>query len=213
MLQRFRLLAILVCILLTIVANVIAQEEGPSQSPSQQQIPPESQKQLTPEQIQKIQQQQEGDGEAKPTEAEAEEAKETEEEKISAEEVEEVATEEEAKEKKEAEEETEAKEELKQPTEPILKRFGDDFFKPARDRILNIEKQGGSLASAGMKDAITGFVGPVDMANANVQVTIPQDYMIRPGDKLTVIYWSRETTEPKTINFTVDTEGQVIVPH
>lgn len=211
MLQGFRLLAILGCMLLAIAANVSAKEEAQSQSPSRQQIPPETQKQLTPEQIQKIQQQQEGEGEAKPTEAEAEEAQEAEEEKISAEEVEEAATEEEAKEKEEAEE-VEAKKELKQPTEPILKRFGDGFFKPARDRILNIEKQGGSLASARMKDAITGFVGPVDMANANVQVTIPQDYMVRPGDKLTVIYWSRETTEPKTINFTVDTEGQVIVP-
>lgn len=211
MLNRFRLLAILACILLTVAVNVIAQEGNQSQSPSQQQIPPEILKKLTPEQIQKIQQQQESEGETKPAEVEKEKTQEVEKEEISDEEAEEVEEKKEVEEA-EVEEETETKEELEQPAEPTLRRFGDDFFLPARDRILRIEKQGGSLASEGMKDAITGFVGPVDMANANVQVTIPQDYTIRPGDKLSVIYWSRETTEPNNISLPVDSEGQVIVP-
>lgn len=213
MLNKFRLLAILVCIFLTIAANVIAQEKGQTQSLPQKQIPPDIREQLTPEQIEKVKQQQEGEGEVEPTEAQAEEAQKAKEEKISDEKTEEV-TEEEAKEKEKekTEEEKEAKEKLKQPTKPVLKRFGNNYFKPARDRILNIEKQGGSLTSAVMKNAITGFVGPVDMANANVQTTIPQDYMIRTGDKLTVIYWSRETAEPKTITLTVGPEGQVVIP-
>lgn len=221
MLQRYRLLAILFCIIISIITiNVTAQEEGQPQKFSQKQIPSdEILKRLTPEQIKKIREQQKSEEEAEPTETEEEKAEKIEKEKTSDEETEKTTTEEEVKEKAEeeiAEEETKEeikeKKELKQISEPTLKRFGDNFFKPIRERILKIEEQKGTLASVEVKDAITGFVGPVDMTNANVNATIPQDYTIRPGDKISIIYWTRETTEPNTMNLIVDSEGQVIVP-
>jgi len=224
--KRFRTTTVLFFISLMFVTNIIAQENSQTQPQPQPPIPPEIKEQLTPEQIEKIQQQQGEEGQIVPsTETEAEKVQEAEgetitEEAVTEEGVEEAKPEEtvteEAEETKEeveeTEEETEAQKELKEPAEPALKKFGDNYFKSARERILNIEKQGGTLASAVMKDAITGFVGPVDMANANIQATIPQGYLIRPGDKLSIMYWGPEITEPKTINVTVDSEGQVIIP-
>jgi protein involved in polysaccharide export with SLBB domain len=118
---------------------------------------------------------------------------------------------------------------------PALKRFGYDFFAGARARILNMEKftlveeekrlpsaAGGesapptagerkSLPSAVIKDAISGFVGPVDMMQANVNAVVPHNHIIRPGDELTLIYWSKQTP-PETKEIVVNEKGEVMLP-
>ncbi|MGB9596746.1 MAG: SLBB domain-containing protein, partial [Candidatus Poribacteria bacterium] len=52
------------------------------------------------------------------------------------------------------------------------------------------------------------FVGPMDMANANIQATVPDRYTLGPGDKINITYWT-DIVEPKTEILTVDEKGEV----
>ncbi|MBD3184326.1 hypothetical protein GF312_18730 [Candidatus Poribacteria bacterium] len=65
--------------------------------------------------------------------------------------------------------------------------------------------------STDVKDAISGFVGPVDMINSNVTATIPAKYVLSPGDKIMVSYWS-DVIEIQTMELAVGPTGEVIIP-
>jgi len=99
-----------------------------------------------------------------------------------------------------------------------LKRFGYDFFKGARNRILKLEESlaeatGEVPTSSVTRDAISGFVGPVDMMSANVAATVPSNYVLGPGDRLTIHFWSDvEVMELQTVSLVVDDRGEVIIP-
>ncbi len=87
-----------------------------------------------------------------------------------------------------------------------LKRFGYNFFTGARHRVLKLEESlaeatGETPTSSVIRDAISGFVGPVDMMSANVAATVPPKYVLGPGDRLTLHFWSDvEVMEFQTVS-------------
>ncbi len=94
----------------------------------------------------------------------------------------------------------------------LPKRFGFDFFASARNRILNLEKNGQPIdISLSEKDAISGFVGPMDMASSSVQATVPPRYVLGPGDRIIVNFWS-DVVELQTETLVVDSKGEVVIP-
>ncbi|MFC1715305.1 SLBB domain-containing protein [Candidatus Poribacteria bacterium] len=97
-----------------------------------------------------------------------------------------------------------------------LKKFGYDFFTGAKNRILKLEESlteatGELPAPSAVRDAISGFVGPMDMMSANVTATVPAKYMLGPGDRLTLRLWT-DVMEPQTIPLVVDNNGEIAVP-
>jgi len=106
--------------------------------------------------------------------------------------------------------------EVEAPAPP--KRFGYDFFTGARNRILRIEEgarereDGEAVPGPSVvKDAISGFVGPMDMMDANITATVPSKYVLGPGDKVTLHFWS-DVVEFQTVTLVVDGKGEVIIP-
>ena len=94
-----------------------------------------------------------------------------------------------------------------------LRRFGLDFFASAKERILKAEENrqfGYDQEKITQKDAISGFVGPLDMMNANVQATVPDKYILGPGDKINITYWT-DVVEPKTESLVVNEKGEVTI--
>jgi protein involved in polysaccharide export with SLBB domain len=119
-----------------------------------------------------------------------------------------------------------------------LTRFGYDFFAGARNRILKPEKvitaekyntqknntQNYDTQNYGnenygtekretttiQKDAISGFVGPTDMIDTNVNATIPDRYILGPGDRITITYWT-DVIELRTESLVVDENGEVTI--
>jgi protein involved in polysaccharide export with SLBB domain len=115
-----------------------------------------------------------------------------------------------------AEEETEEKEPEELPVEPEdlrIRRFGYDYFEGARRRILTLEAtlQEEGLPLSSIKDAVSGFVGPVDMMKGNVNAIVPHSRVLRPGDRLTLIYWS-EQSPLESRELVIDPQGRVILP-
>ena len=108
-------------------------------------------------------------------------------------------------------EEAEAK--VDQPREPRLKRFGYDYFEGARNRILKLETTlgDGGPPPASIQDAISGFVGPIDMMRGNVDASVPHSRILRPGDRLTLIFWSEQSSLDRR-EVVVDQQGNVILP-
>ncbi|MBB16299.1 hypothetical protein CMK22_13585 [Candidatus Poribacteria bacterium] len=94
-----------------------------------------------------------------------------------------------------------------------LRRFGYDYFEGARKRILRIEEtlSGRGIPSPTVKDAISGFVGPTEMMSDSVSAIVSHNRVLEPGDKLTVIYWSDQTSLNRR-NLVVDNQGYVILP-
>jgi protein involved in polysaccharide export with SLBB domain len=121
-------------------------------------------------------------------------------------------------------------------SEQVLQRFGISYFEGSRNYIRNLEEQvtrarlqaapeGASAqpadatkpllppTSAIVKDAISGFVGPTDLLNANALVNIPHNQIIEPGDTLYVTSWSETSGQPPTtIAVTVEPDGGAVVP-
>ncbi len=94
-----------------------------------------------------------------------------------------------------------------------LRRFGFDFFESAKKRILKIEENKQFIYDQEkivQKDAISGFVGPLDMINANVQDSVPDKYTLGPGDKINITYWT-DIIDPKTELLTVNEKGEVTI--
>ncbi len=98
-------------------------------------------------------------------------------------------------------------------------RFGYRFFTGARNRILKLEDSLIAMAGAtGMapvpsmvRDALSGFVGPMDMVNANVTATVPSKYVLGPGDRITLHFWS-DLLEYQTVLLAVDDNGEIEIP-
>ena len=94
-----------------------------------------------------------------------------------------------------------------------IRRYGYDFFANAKNIILKAEKN--QLADIykdkiTKKDAISGFVGPMDMMNANVNATVPDNYILGANDKITVTYWT-DAVEPVTEFLIVNEKGEVTI--
>jgi len=62
-----------------------------------------------------------------------------------------------------------------------------------------------------VQNAISGFVGPIEMMSAKVSASVPDNYILRPGDRLTVHYWSN-VVEFTTMNLVIDEKGDIILP-
>lgn len=92
-------------------------------------------------------------------------------------------------------------------------RFGMDFFKPARNRILTLEEmmRQGKRPPVGQRDALSGFVGPLDMVSSYVNATIPPQYVLNPGDMVIIHYWG-DLLELTELTLTLDSKGEVSIP-
>jgi protein involved in polysaccharide export with SLBB domain len=119
----------------------------------------------------------------------------------------------------EVEEPGEARPEDEIPLEPVdarLKRFGYDYFEGARNRILSLETtltdlEDRDIPPPSIKDAISGFVGPIDMMKGNVNAIVPHNRILRPGDRLTLIFWSDQIPLEQH-EIVVDQQGNVLLP-
>src|SRR3989304_3937190 len=94
-----------------------------------------------------------------------------------------------------------------------LERFGLAFFKPARNRIIAVEVRisKGQKPVVSQKDAVAGFVGPLDMVSSHTNATIPPQYMLNPGDKVTIYYWG-DFIELTDVKLLLDEKGEVSIP-
>ena len=92
-------------------------------------------------------------------------------------------------------------------------QFGYQYFEGARKRILRLEQelQTNGIPQAKIQDAIGGFVGPIEMMQGNVNAQIPHNRILAPGDKLTLISWSDQTSLKKS-TILVDAQGYAILP-
>ncbi|HAH32813.1 MAG TPA: hypothetical protein DCL44_10920 [Elusimicrobia bacterium] len=92
-------------------------------------------------------------------------------------------------------------------------KFGAELFYPARGRIRMMEKglTDGWLPETNHRDALTGFVGPLDMAAAYVNATMPPSYILNPGDQLIINFWG-DNIELMTVKLLVDEKGEVGIP-
>jgi len=95
-------------------------------------------------------------------------------------------------------------------------RFGYRFFTGARNRIVKLEESlaeatGAAPAPAMVRDAVSGFVGPMDMMGANVAATVPSKYALGPGDRITLRFWS-DVLEYQNLVVIVDDKGEVEIP-
>jgi protein involved in polysaccharide export with SLBB domain len=93
-----------------------------------------------------------------------------------------------------------------------LKLFGLGHFAPARKRILTLEEaiSSGKMLTTLQKDALAGFVGPLDMVSTSVNASMPPLYILSPGDRLTINYWG-DLIELTTVHLVLDERGDVIV--
>jgi protein involved in polysaccharide export with SLBB domain len=98
---------------------------------------------------------------------------------------------------------------------PILSRlYGYDFFSSSRNRIIESEKIKMLLSDTRTetKDAISGYIAPIDMKDADINATIPDRYILRPGDKITLTYWSESNATNQNIeSIIVDDKGEVMI--
>jgi len=122
--------------------------------------------------------------------------------------------------------EEEAKRQAIPESEQTLQRFGISYFEGSRKYIRNLEEQIARLrleptetqqplppTSAIVKDAISGFVGPTDLLNANALVNIPHNRVIEPGDTLFLTSWSETSGQPPTtLTVKVEPNGEAVVP-
>ncbi len=94
-----------------------------------------------------------------------------------------------------------------------LERFGLSFFTPARNRIIAVEDMisKGKTPQVSQKDAVAGFVGPLDMVSSHTNATIPPQYSLSPGDKVTIYYWG-DLIELSEVKLTLDEKGEVSIP-
>ncbi|MBI4746137.1 MAG: SLBB domain-containing protein, partial [Deltaproteobacteria bacterium] len=97
--------------------------------------------------------------------------------------------------------------------EPRLQRYGMNLFKSGRMRIAAIEDMigKGQIPPVAQRDAIAGFVGPIDMGTASVIATVPPSYALSPGDQVTVYYWG-DMMELTTVKILLDDKGEVAIP-
>lgn len=113
--------------------------------------------------------------------------------------------------------------------------FGYGYFKLARDRIQKLENQirtgqadfsGETLPPQGDqtsdallrrgkfikgRSALTGFVGPMEMVSSSFYATIPQKYILQPGDVLHGSFWGT-SIDPLEVKLVIDDLGYVDVP-
>lgn len=96
---------------------------------------------------------------------------------------------------------------------PQLRRYGVELFRSGRARIQAIEEMigKGQIPPVAQKDAIAGFVGPIDMGTASVNASVPPSYALSPGDQVTVYYWG-DMMELTSVKIQLDDKGEVTIP-
>ncbi|MDP6995375.1 MAG: SLBB domain-containing protein [Candidatus Poribacteria bacterium] len=119
-------------------------------------------------------------------------------------------------EKEVTEEEVEEKDKrdlLLKPEGAKSQRFGYHYFEGARKRILALESslQRKGVPQSQIQDAISGFVGPIEMIQGNVNALVPHNRILRPGDNLSLISWSDQTPLSRR-QMIVDSQGYVVLP-
>lgn len=98
--------------------------------------------------------------------------------------------------------------------------IGMAYFEPARQRILAMEEaiRLGRVPAVDARDALSGYVGPLDMISSHVQTGTPERYFLSPGDEILISYWGNNlqlTTQTLTVNAYGEVEaagiGKIVV--
>lgn len=104
----------------------------------------------------------------------------------------------------------------RQPVSPQESKgdvVGMSYFRVARERILAMENaiKSGNVPSVNVKDALSGYVGPLEMISSYVQTGTPERYYLSPGDEIFITYWGNNV--PLTTRLlTVTPYGEVQDP-
>ena len=69
--------------------------------------------------------------------------------------------------------------------------IGTSYFRTARERILIMEDaiKKGNVPPVNTKDALAGYVGPLESISSYVQTGTPERYYLSPGDEILITYW------------------------
>ena len=94
-----------------------------------------------------------------------------------------------------------------------LQRFGYDFFEPYRTRIMTLEDalSSGEAPATLPKDALSLFVGRLDMVSTNDNASVAPRYVLNHGDKVTANYCG-DLIELTGVNLVLDERGSVSLP-
>ena len=64
-----------------------------------------------------------------------------------------------------------------------------------------------------LRNAVTGYIGPLDQLDSNALLNIPQRRIVSPGDVLRAVWWSAAgNVEPQRMRLVVSAEGEVNAP-
>lgn len=64
-----------------------------------------------------------------------------------------------------------------------------------------------------LRNAVTGYIGPLDQLDSNALLNIPQRRIVSPGDVLRAVWWSAAgNLEPQRMRLLVSPEGEVNAP-
>ncbi len=64
-----------------------------------------------------------------------------------------------------------------------------------------------------LRNAVTGYIGPLDQLDSNALLNIPQRRIVSPGDVLRAVWWSAAgNLEPQRMRLVVSPEGEVNAP-
>lgn len=106
-----------------------------------------------------------------------------------------------------------AKSAEKQSDVAALHPVGYEYFAPARQRIITIEQaiRSGKVPEVRRKEALEGYVGPLDMISSHVDTGTPERYFLSSGDVITLAYWSSDQQQ-ETVTIVIDDDGSVEIP-
>ena len=101
----------------------------------------------------------------------------------------------------------------KQSGVAALHPVGYEYFAPARQRIIAVEQaiRSGKVPEVRRREALEGYVGPLDMISSHVDTGTPERYFLSPGDAITLTYWSSDQQQ-ETITIVINDDGSVEIP-
>ena len=101
----------------------------------------------------------------------------------------------------------------KQSGVAALHPVGYEYFAPARQRIIAVEQaiRSGKVPEVRRREALEGYVGPLDMISSHVDTGTPERYFLSPGDAITLTHWSSDQQQ-ETITVVIDDDGSVEIP-
>ena len=110
--------------------------------------------------------------------------------------------------------ETERRVKLLETQSGVLPQLPQGKPPPAdSDGASEAEASAGAARQANVRNAVTGYIGPLDQLDSNALLNIPQRRIVEPGDALRAVWWSEAGgAEPQTRRLEVSAEGEAVMP-